>query len=210
VGKPLRGVEVAISDDGEILVRGPNVMKGYFGRREATEAVLDADGWLHTGDLGEFDEEGNLVVTGRIKDIIVTSYGKNVAPVPIEDRLMRSRYIMQAVVFGDNRKSLVALIVPAMAEVERFASERGVSAESPEALLTHYEVRELLEKEVRRLNEEGASYERVTGFILASEPFAPENGMLTQTLKFRRKVIGEVYADRINSLYDDLASRHAH
>ncbi len=210
VGKPLRGIEVVISDDGEILVRGPNVKKEYLGKKEATAAVLGDDGWLHTGDLGEFDEEGNLVVTGRIKDIIVTSYGKNVAPVPIEERLARSRYIAQAVVFGDNRKSLVALLVPAKAEVERSAAERNVSADSYEALLTHYAVRELLEDEVKRLNADGASYERITGFIVAAEPFTPENGMLTQTLKLRRRVIAEAYTDRIDSLYEDLAGRHAH
>ncbi|MFH1501822.1 MAG: long-chain fatty acid--CoA ligase [Candidatus Eisenbacteria bacterium] len=210
VGKPLRGVEVMISGDGEILVRGPNVMKGYLGKEEATAAVLGDDGWLHSGDLGEFDEDGNLVVTGRIKDLIVTSYGKNVAPVPIEERLARSRYVTQAVVFGDNRKSLVALLVPARADIERFAAEQGVAADSYEALLTHHAVRELLGEEVKRLNAECASYERITGFIVASEPFTPENGMLTQTLKLRRRVIAEAYADRIDSLYDDLGSRHAH
>lgn len=210
VGRPLRSVEVDISDDGEILVRGPGVMKGYLGKKDATAAVLGDDGWLHTGDLGKFDEEGNLVVTGRIKDIIVTSYGKNVAPVPIEERLAKSRYITQAVVFGDNRKSLAALLVPAKSEVERFAAERNVSADSYEALLTHYAVRELMEDEVKRLNAKGASYERITGFIVASEPFTPENGMLTQTLKLRRRVVAEAYADRIDSLYKELGSRHAH
>lgn len=201
VGRPLDGVEVRVADGGEILVRGPNVMKGYLGKREATEAVLDAEGWLHTGDLGEFDDDGNLVVTGRMKDIIVTSYGKNVAPTPVEDRIARSRFVSQVVVFGDNRQSLVALVVPARSEVERYAAERGLGALSIEELLAHESVRELLDDEIKRANAEGAPYERVTGFVIVSEPFTPENGMLTQTLKLRRRTIGDAYADRIDALY---------
>lgn len=209
VGEPLDGVEVRTSESDEILVRGPNIMKGYLGKPEETAAAIDDEGWLHTGDLGGFDEDGYLVVTGRIKDIIVTSYGKNVAPIPVEDRLARSPYVSQAVVFGDNRKSLVALIVPNREAVEALASERGASAESYDALLEHHVVHGALRDVVARANDDGASYERITGFVLLAEPFGPENGLLTHTMKLRRRAIGERYAERIDSLYTDLEAKHA-
>jgi len=201
VGRPLDGVDVRIGEGGEILVRGPNIMKGYLGKREASEAVLGRDGWLHTGDLGEFDDDGNLVVTGRMKDIIVTSYGKNVAPTPVEERIAKSRFVSQAVVFGDNRQSLCALLVPATGELERYAAENGLGNLSLGELLEHTAIRGLFDEEIKRSNAEGARFERVTGFVIVPEPFTPENGMLTQTLKLRRKVIGETYADRIDALY---------
>lgn len=210
VGKPLRGVEVRTTPDGEILVRGPNIMKGYLNKPRDTAAVLDRDGWFHTGDLGEFDERGNLVVTGRSKDIIVTSYGKNVAPTPIEERLMRSPYIDQAVVFGDNRKSIVALIVPNRERIERCARERGVSCDSYETLLEHYAIRDVLGNEVKRANVDAASYERVTSFALLAEPFSAENGTLTPTLKLRRKRIAETCTDIIQALYDRQEGSRAH
>jgi len=209
VGRPLEGVEVRSSEAGEILVRGPNVMKGYLGKPEATAAAIDEDGWLHTGDLGGFDEEGHLVVSGRIKDIIVTSYGKNVAPIPVEERLTRSPLVSQAVVFGDNRKSLVALLVPEPEAIEKLAAERGATAESYEDLLKHHVIHAALRDEVARANDEGASYERITGFVALPEPFTPDNGMLTHTLKLRRRTIGERYSERIDSLYTDLEAKHA-
>ena len=210
VGKPLRGIEVRTAPDGEIQVRGPNVMKEYLHKPRETAQVLDDDGWFHTGDLGEFDERGNLVVTGRSKDIIVTSYGKNVAPAPVEERLTRSPYIEQAVVFGDNRKSIVALLVPDRARVERLAEDRGVSADSYEALLEHYAIREVLGDEVKRVNDESASYERVTSFALLPEPFTTEGGTLTPTLKLRRKRIAETCTDVIQALYDAQEGARAH
>jgi len=209
VGRPLKGVEVKIAEGGEILVRGPNVMKGYLNKPEETAAVLDADGWLHTGDLGETDELGCLIVTGRSKEIIVTSYGKNIAPATVEEHLLRSRYVEQTVVFGDNRKTIVALIVPHRPAIERFAREQGISTESYETLIEHHAIVELVGDDVKEANEQMASYERVTAFALLAEPFSAENGLLTPTLKLRRRKIAETYTDRIEALYDRLEGRHA-
>jgi len=210
VGKPLNGVEVGITDDGEIVVRGPNVMNGYLNKPDETALVLDSDGWLHTGDLGELDDDGNLVVTGRTKELIVTSYGKNIAPAPVEERIARSPYVSQAIVLGDNRKTLVALIVPDREEVERYAGEHDVTWSSYESLLEHYAVRVLLNGEVARANEHSASYERVTKFALLPEQFSQENGMLTPTMKVRRGRVVDIYRDRIELLYEELEGEHAH
>jgi long-chain acyl-CoA synthetase len=210
VGKPLDGVEVRIAGDGEILVRGPNVMKGYLNKPEETAQVLDADGWLHTGDLGELDGDGNLSVTGRSKEIIVTSYGKNVAPVPVEERIARSPYVSQVVVFGDNRKSIVALIVPNRAALERYARERSIQVDSYGALLEHGAIRDLMGDEVKKANAEAASYERVAAFELLAEPFSEESGTLTPTLKVRRKKVAQTCTDLIEALYDRLEGKRAH
>ncbi len=210
VGKPLTGVEVRIADDGEILVRGPNVMNGYLNRPDETALVLEDDGWLHTGDLGEIDDDGNLVVTGRIKELIVTSYGKNIAPAPVEERITRSPYVSQAIILGDNRKAIVALIVPDRDEIERYAGEHHVTWSSYESLLEHYAIRELLGGEVERANEHSASYERVTKFALLPEQFSQENGLLTPTMKIRRGRVAEVCHDRIELLYEELEGEHAH
>jgi long-chain acyl-CoA synthetase len=210
VGKPLTGVEVRIADDGEILVRGPNVMKGYLNKPDETALVLKDDGWLHTGDLGEIDDDGNLVVTGRIKELIVTSYGKNIAPAPVEERITGSPYVSQAIILGDNRKAIVALIVPDREAIERYAGEHDVTWSSYESLLEHYAIRELLDGEVDRANEHSASYERVTKFTLLPEQFSQENGLLTPTMKVRRKIVAEAYKDRIELLYEELEGEHAH
>lgn len=210
VGKPLAGVEVRIAEGGEILVRGPNVMRGYLNKPEETAAVLDGEGWLHTGDLGEFDELGNLIVTGRSKEIIVTSYGKNVAPAPVEERIARSPYVDQAVVFGDNRKSIVALIVPARTAIETFALEHGIARDPYNALLEHPAIMDLMTDELKLMNAELAPYERVTSFGLLAEPFSEENGMLTPTLKLRRKRIAETCTERIEALYEKLEEKRAH
>ncbi len=210
VGRPLDGVDVRIASDGEIQVRGPNVMKGYLNKPDETARVLDADGWLHTGDLGELDGDGNLVVTGRSKEVIITSYGKNVAPGPVEERIARSPYVSQVVVFGDNRKSIVALIVPNRAALERYARERGVASGAYDALLEQSAIRELLGDEIKKANSEAAPYERVTAFELIAEPFSEETGTLTPTLKIRRQKIAETCTDLIEALYDKLEGRRAH
>jgi long-chain acyl-CoA synthetase len=209
VGKPLPAVEVRISEGGEIRIRGPNVMQGYLNKPEETAAVLDGEGWLRTGDLGEFDELGNLVVTGRSKEIIVTSYGKNVAPAPIEARIARSPYVEQAVVFGDGRKSLVALIVPERAAMERFATQRGIAWDSYDALLELPAIMEVIGGELKRANAELAPYERVASFGLLAEPFSESNGMLTPTLKLRRGSIAETCRERIEALYEGLEEKRA-
>jgi long-chain acyl-CoA synthetase len=209
-GKPLRGVEVKISRQGEILVRGPNVMRGILNDPEATRAAMSADGWLRTGDLGGFDSCGNLVVTARSKEIIVTSCGQNIAPGPVERALTASGYIEQAMILGDDRKCIVALIVPRRPEVERYARERGMAWSAYEMLLESAIVHERIACEVARANLDLAPHERVAGFILVPEAFSEENGMLTPALKLRRRKIAESCAAQIAALYRRLEAGHAH
>ena len=201
VGKPYPGVEVRIGKDDEILVRGPNVMKGYHNRPQDTAAAIDSEGWFHTGDQGRFDERGNLVITGRIKELIVTSYGKNVAPVPIEAELVRSPYIDQAILCGDRRKHMAALIVPARAAVMRRAEEMGIKANTYADLLKHDAVRRLVADEIEKATCGCAPYEKVRAFVLLSEGFSVENDLLTPTLKLRRGRIEERYRSEIASMY---------
>jgi long-chain acyl-CoA synthetase len=201
VGKPFEHLEVRIGEDHEILVRGPNVMKGYYKDPEATAEVIDPEGWLHTGDQGRFDEDGNLIITGRIKEIIVTSHGKNIAPVPIEGRIKTSRYIQQCMLCGDNQKSVTALVVPDRATVEQFAREKGIEVDDYETLLTTTPVRNLITREIEEATGHLAEHEKVTRFTLIPEPFAVENDLLTPTLKIRRPKIALRYGDEIAAMY---------
>lgn len=204
VGKPLKGVEVRIGEQDEIMVRGPNVMKGYLGRPDETRDALDADGWLHTGDQGSIDADGYLSITGRLKDLIVTSYGKNISPRQIEERIARSRYIAQVMVCGDNRKFLAALVVPESEALTEYAKEKEIPHEDYEALLGRDEIRHFIWSELERANAGAPSYEHVRGFELLAEQFSLENGMLTPTLKPRRGRITMIHADLIDALYDRL------
>jgi long-chain acyl-CoA synthetase len=201
VGKPYPGVEVKIGEADEILVRGPNLMRGYYNKPEATAEAIDRDGWFHTGDQGRFDQRGNLVITGRLKEIIVTSYGKNVAPVPVEARLAESPYIDQVMLCGDRRKYITALVVPSKPAITRFAGEAGIKSESYEALLKHARVRELVAAEIERATVDCAPYEKVKGFLLLSEGFTTENDLLTPTMKLRRARIEQRYAALVAALY---------
>jgi long-chain acyl-CoA synthetase len=203
VGKPLEGVEVRIGPNDEVLVRGPNVMIGYFHKPEETAKAIDSEGWFHTGDQGRFDERGNLVITGRIKELVITSYGKNIAPVPIEQALAGSKYIEQAVVFGDRKPFLTALIVPGKLTLEAFARESGIKYDNLSQLLDHPEVRRLYEAQVKERLAGFAHHEQVRAFRLVSEPFAVENGLLTPSLKMRRPQIYSVYRDEIEKLYEE-------
>jgi long-chain acyl-CoA synthetase len=201
VGKPFDGVEVKIGESDEILVRGPNLMCGYFNMPEETEKAIDGDGWFHTGDRGRIDESGNLLITGRIKELIVTSYGKKVAPVPIEAEIQKSPFIDQALLFGDNRKFITALIVPRREAIERYARERAIEAADYEALLARGEIRELVADEIERATGELAPFEKVKACALLPEGFTVENELLTPTLKLRRKKITERYRETIESMY---------
>ena len=204
VGKPLDGVEVRIGPNDEILVKGPNVMRGYLNKPEETKRAIDDDGWFHTGDQGKFDEHGNLIVTGRIKEIIVTSYGKNIAPAPIEMEICGSRYIEQVSLCGDGRNCLAALVVPNRESVEHYVRERELSFENYPALLEMDEIRQLIEREIENRTASLASYQRVKAFALLSEDFTVENGMLTPMLKLRRGEIGKRYARLIDAIYENL------
>ncbi|MGB9720171.1 MAG: AMP-dependent synthetase/ligase [bacterium] len=201
VGKPFDKVEIKIGENNEILVRGPNVMKGYLNKPEETAKAIDKDGWFHTGDEGKFDEQGNLVITGRIKEIIVTSGGKKIAPVPIEAKLTARNYIEQAVLCGDKRNYITALIVPDRQAVEKYAEKRNIQYSDYPALLKIAEIKELLKSEVAEINETLAQFEKIRAFLLLPETFTVENGLLTATLKLRRNKIAEKYAAFIDMMY---------
>jgi long-chain acyl-CoA synthetase len=193
VGEPL-GVELKIAEDGEILLRGPTIMKGYYNLPEETEKAIDAEGWFHTGDIGEM-EGASLKITDRKKDILVLGNGKNVAPQPIENRIKSSKFISEAVVLGDGMDHCIALLLP---NAEAIRAELGLGENA--VLSEEASVRTLLKKEMDRSNSEGAHFEMVKKWALVDEAFTIDNGMLTPTLKVKRKVVKEKYAELISSL----------
>ncbi len=201
VGKPLPGTEVRIAEDGEILVRGPQVMKGYFRAPEATEEAITSDGWFKTGDVGEIDEDGFLTVTDRKKDLIITSGGKNIAPQPIENVLKKNRYVEQVVMVGDGRKFAAILVVPAFGNLERWAKEKGIAHEGVHDLLVRDEVLDFLESEIYGELDELARYELPKKVGLIAEEFTVEGGALTPTQKVKRRVVEDRYRELIDSFY---------
>jgi long-chain acyl-CoA synthetase len=206
VGKPLDGVEVQIAPDGEILTRGPHVMKGYYNNPEATRATIDPDGWLHTGDIGVL-EDGFLRITDRKKDIIVTAGGKNIAPQPIENRLRTSKFVGQAVMIGDRRKYPVVLIVPDFDALERWAKTTKLRWTDRTELVGLPAVRAMVQSEVDSTLREFASFEMPKKFALLSEEFSLERGELTPSLKVKRRVIDELYKNVIDELYAEDPTR---
>ena len=201
VGLPIPGAEVRIGDQGEILTRGPNVFMGYLNNEEATREAL-RDGWFHTGDIGRLDADGYLYVTDRLKDLIVTACGKKVAPQPLEVRLKQSPIISEAVLLGDQRPFIVALLIPEFPALEAAAREHGWSFQDHAGLLASTEVRALYQTEIDRLNNELSQYERVKRFTLIDAVFSPETGELTPSLKVRRKIVMEKYAPIIENMYE--------
>ena len=202
VGRPISGVELKIAGDGEILAKGPNIMRGYHHLPEATAEAIDAEGWFHTGDIGEIDEEGFLRITDRKKELIVNAYGKNVAPAPIENALKASPFINQAMVIGDQRKFLSALLVPDFEALQTWASRQGISAPDAPELLTHGAVQKLFRSEVDAVNEKLARYEQVKAWELLGQEWTVESGELTPTMKIKRRVINKNYAAIIDGLYE--------
>jgi long-chain acyl-CoA synthetase len=200
VGKPIPGVQVRIADDGEILVRGPNVMLGYYNKPAETAEVIDPDGWFHTGDLGSRDADGFLSITGRKKDIIVLANGKNVAPVPIEEQLKTSPYIAEAVLFGDEQDVITALIVPQFERLREWAKMQGLLVQSDADLVALPEVKQLIKQEIDRLTSHLAEFEKVRRFTLLDHPFSIETGELTPTLKVRRHFIKQRYAKELEAM----------
>ncbi len=200
VGPALAGVEVAIAEDGEILVRGDNVMLGYWGDPESTARVIK-EGWLHTGDVGYLDEDNYIHITDRKKDIIVLSGGDNVSPARLEGLLTMEPEIEQAYVAGDKRPHLVALLVPSKAVIDEWAKEKGVAA-GLSALAGDSAFQDRVGEAVERMNRKASVLERIRRFIVASEPFTIENEMMTPTMKIRRHKIKAAYGDRLEALYE--------
>jgi long-chain acyl-CoA synthetase len=202
VGQPLPGVEVKIAEDGEILFRGGNVFQGYFKDRQATAEALQ-DGWMHSGDVGELDPEGNLKITDRKKDLIITGGGKNIAPQNIENQLKFSPYINDAVVIGDRRKYLVAIIVIDEDNVVKFAQDNKIQYTTYASLTQHPEVRKLIQREVDTVNKTLASVETIKKFTTLPKKLYEEDGEVTPTLKVKRKYINEAFQDLIEAMYRD-------
>ncbi len=201
VGRALPGVELKIApEDGEILMRGPNVFKEYWRNPEATAETFEEDGWLHTGDLGSIDTEGYLKITGRKKDIIITAGGKNLTPSNIENDLKQSRFISQAVMYGDRKPYPVALITLDAEEISPWAQERGLPEDLNE-LAGNEEVRELVQREIDRANANYARVEQIKKFAILDHDLSVETGELTPTLKVKRNVINERYEGLFEALY---------
>jgi long-chain acyl-CoA synthetase len=202
VGKPIDGVDCRIADDGEIICRGPNVMQGYYNKPAETREAIDEEGWFHTGDIGHFDEEGYLVITDRKKELLVLSNGKKVPPQPHENHLKASLYIEQAMLLGDNRQYVAALIVPAAAAIQQWATASGVTLPPQSAWNTHDGVRKLIQADVDKLNATLARYEQVKNFAILEREFTQDHDEMTPTLKLKRKLIKEHFMDTITRIYE--------
>ena len=200
VGRALPGVRIEISPESEIIVHGPNVMKGYHNRPEENAAVFTADGGFRTGDMGKL-EDGFLMITGRIKEQYKLENGKYVVPTPLEEQIKLSPYVANVLVYGDNRPFNIALVVPAFDAVKTWAAENGVDTKDPEKLIANAKVRELFKKEIATYTEKFKGFEDVKDFALVAEDFTTENGMLTPSLKLKRKKVMEVHGAAIDAIY---------
>jgi len=200
VGPPLPGIEVRIGAEGEILTRGPHVMAGYWHDPEATAQAI-RDGWFHTGDVGFVDGDGYLHITDRLKDLLITAGGKNVAPQPVEARIKASKWVTEAVLIGERRPYIVALLVPNFERLESLARRNGWPFASRRDLLARPEILAIVQRRLDRLNESLAPFEQVKRFALLDREMTQEGGELTPTLKVRRRVVHERFADLIESLY---------
>jgi long-chain acyl-CoA synthetase len=204
VGPPVPGTEIRIADDGEILVRGPQVMKGYYNDPQATAEVIETDGWFHTGDIGELTDEGCLRITDRKKDIIVTAGGKNIAPQPIENRLKTNPFVEQVVMVGDKRKFPAVLVVPAFDQLEAWARANGVAPGDREALIEDPQVQEHMRREISEHLGDLSRFERPKKVALLAREFTIEDGTLTPSMKVRRRVVQERCKALIDRFYDDV------
>ena len=202
VGKPLPNVEVKIAEDGEVMVKAPQVMDGYLNNPEATAEVLTDDKWFMTGDIGELTDEGYLKITDRKKELLITSGGKNIAPQPIENEFNTDPYVEMACAIGDNRKFISALVVPEFDNVRTWLKdETGKTIESNEELIKDPKVQELIQERVNIANKNLAKYEQIKRFVILSQPFTEETGELTPSQKKKRRVIHDKYGELIESMY---------
>jgi len=184
-------------------VRGPNVMKGYFKLDQETAETIDSDGWLHTGDIAQIDSAGFIKITDRKKEIIVLSGGKNISPANLETKLVTDQYISQACVFGDRRKHLAALLVPALENLQELLKEKGLAGKPPEEIVKSPELRTFYQARLREFNQPLSDVEAIAAFTLIAQPFSQENGEMTPTMKVRRRVVQQHYQDTIDSMFRD-------
>ncbi|MCK5682117.1 AMP-binding protein, partial [bacterium] len=200
VGRPLVQTEAKLAADGELLIKGPQVMQGYYRNPEATAEVLK-DGWFSTGDIAKIDNEGYIYIVDRKKEIIVTAGGKNIAPQPIENELKLNKYISQAFVHGDRQPYLVALVTPNLERLIELAHQERIDYFDFEDLVANGKVHKHFEEQIAEVNAKLPPYETIKKFIVIPREFSVEDGELTPTLKFKRKVIHQRYKEKIDSLY---------
>jgi len=200
VGRPIRGVEVRIAEDGEILTRGPHVMKGYYNKPQATSEAIDRDGWFRTGDIGRLDADGYLSITDRKKDLIVLAGGKKAAPQPIENELKKSPFIELPIVIGDRQKFLAALIVPNFARLKEWAAA-GNRTVRWDAIDAEPDVRRLFQREIDAYNAEKPHHEQIRAFALLPSDLTIEDGSITPTLKVKRRILENRYHSLIEGMY---------
>jgi long-chain acyl-CoA synthetase len=203
VGKPIERVEVRIAEDGEIEARGPNIMRGYYNKPEATSQVLTEDGWFKTGDIGTLDEQGYLRITDRKKELFKTSGGKYIAPAHIEQMIKASRFVNQVVLIGNGRKFAAALIVPDWAQVESYAKLKHLPKQSRAELCRDAKVIDLFERQIAGHCEGLGQYETVKRIALLEDEMTIEGGELTPTLKVRRRIVDEKYKAIIDRMYEE-------
>ncbi|HUN57379.1 MAG TPA: long-chain fatty acid--CoA ligase [Candidatus Binataceae bacterium] len=207
VGRPLKNITARTADDGELLLHGPNIMKGYFNRDAETREVIDSGGWLHTGDIVQIDDDGYIRITDRKKEIIVLSGGKNISPANLETALMADRYVAQACVIGDRRKHLAALILPDFEQLADELARLGLTGKphekiAHESIAKDSRIRDFFQQRLREFNRSHSDVEAISAFRLIPEPFTQENGELTPTLKIRRRIIQQHYQSLIESMYE--------
>jgi long-chain acyl-CoA synthetase len=203
VGQPLAHIQVETAPDGELLLRGPNIMRGYYKLEADTKEAIDENGWLHTGDIAKIDVEGYIAITDRKKEIIVLSGGKNVSPAYVESKLVGDKFISQACVVGDRRKHLAALIVPDYENLAQFLSENQLDPKNPDALAKSPALKALLHQRIREINKQLSDVEAIVGFTIIAQPFTQENGELTPSLKVRRKIVQAHFKEQIDAMFGD-------
>lgn len=201
VGQPISGVEVVIASDGEILARGPNIMRGYWNNPEATKEALDDQGYLHTGDIGVILENGHLQITDRKKHLLVSSGGKNIAPQPIEATIAQCQFVDQVMVVGDAREYCTALVVLSKDALAAWAEKHGMGGTPVDKLVENTQLIMTIEKELNSLQRDLSKYEKARRYAFIVEPFTVENGLMTPTLKVKRKAVLERYAELVDDLY---------
>ncbi len=201
VGKPIEDIQVKIGDKGEILVKGPTVMTGYYNKPDETAEAFTADGWFRTGDAGYIDKSGAVVLTERLKDLFKTSNGKYIAPQALETRLGEDKYIEQVAVIGNNRKYVTAIIIPAFEALKEYARKKHIHYKNLDDLVRNSDIKRFIEERIERLQKSFAPFEKIKKFTLLPREFTMESGELTNTLKIRRPVINSHYAREIEAMY---------